>query len=61
MVTSPSQLDMIDYTKQQIEKSKYSLAAIIVHEGLTPITGHYYTFCFNENQGKFLGKLLENS
>jgi len=48
----PVKLDMFKYLGFQVDKNEkqyslYSLAAVLVHDGLTPATGHYYAFCYN--------------
>jgi len=49
----PIFLDMTSFQKQKEEKAMYGLAAVIVHDGLTPATGHYYTLAFNIMQKKW--------
>jgi len=29
--------------------TKYILKSVIVHEGLTPVSGHYFAYCLNDN------------
>jgi hypothetical protein len=54
-VLFPIDLDLSPYLPKKVKAKDvhpyYKLVAIIVHEGLTPASGHYYALCFNSTQG----------
>jgi len=54
-VIFPLKLDMSPYLslKADREYSQYYLASVVVHDGLTPATGHYYTLSYNTVNGKW--------
>ena len=45
----PEDFDISSFIKEDPKndnKKQYKLTAVIVHDGLTPISGHYYAFCY---------------
>jgi len=54
-VMFPLQLDLSQFlpTSKNSMIPRYRLAAIIVHDGLTPASGHYFVICWNATQGKW--------